>query len=108
VILRSNGNLGRGKPPNALREKRVEKEVKVYVLFTARIWPFGFPTVIVSQEMCREGYMEYRGKHGIRKIPFLFSSDTIYSLFTCKHHEDIPLSHILYNNCEPTFHTRDT
>jgi hypothetical protein len=26
VILRSNGSLGRGKPPNALRAKGVEKE----------------------------------------------------------------------------------
>jgi hypothetical protein len=26
VILRSNGNLGRGKPPKALRAKGVEKE----------------------------------------------------------------------------------
>jgi hypothetical protein len=26
VILRSNGSLGRGKPPNALRAKGVEEE----------------------------------------------------------------------------------
>jgi hypothetical protein len=26
VILRSNGSLGRGKPPNALRAKGVKKE----------------------------------------------------------------------------------
>jgi hypothetical protein len=29
MILRSNGSLGRGKPPNALRAKGVEKEEDV-------------------------------------------------------------------------------